>query len=339
MSTFDPNGVGVKGSLFGLPYDTESADIIVIPVPWDVTVSYGEGTAEGPKAILEASSQIDYEIPGRDHLWETKVAMAEIPEVWYALGKKLRTSAKQYIDWLEEGSPEEVKQAMMSLLDEVNEQCAQLTKYVQQQTAYWRGRSKQTILLGGDHSTPLGHINAYANEFADLGILQIDAHADLRVAYEGFQYSHASIMDNVMRQTNVQKLVQVGVRDYCETEGGYISSSSKITTFFDETLKREQFDGKLWSEQCRQIIEELPTNIYLSVDIDGLNPSLCPSTGTPVPGGLSFNELTYLIDQIKASAKKIVSADLVEVSPEPTEWDANVGARVLWRLVNALESN
>ncbi len=337
MADFDPNGVGVKGTIFGLPYDTEQADILIIPMPWDVTVSYNSGTIDGPAAILEASSQIDYEIPGVALPWKTKVAMLEIPEMWYSTGVNLRFKARSYIDWLESDSPKDEREEMLLKCEEINTHCEQLMTYIQQETKYWLDQGKKTILLGGDHSTPFGHIQALSQKHDDFGILQIDAHADLRTAYEGFKYSHASVMYNVLEETSISRLVQVGVRDYCEEEFARIESTDlHVKTFFDQHLKEERFQGKTWHQQCEEIIAVLPEQVYVTVDIDGLKPEFCPSTGTPVPGGMDTDELFYLFKMLKESGKEIMGADLVEVAPGATEWDANVGARVLWRLTQLL---
>lgn len=332
-ATFDPNGVGVKGTLFGLPYDKGSADIIVIPVPWDVTVSYGAGTAEGPRAILEASSQIDYTQTDIANAWQMKITMAEIPEVWYSKGKMLRQHAEKYIDWLEAGSDPRHELGMRSLCEEINANCAQLMQYVQQECVYWRSKGKLTILLGGDHSTPLGHIKALAQEYSSFGILQIDAHADLRKAYEGFTWSHASIMYNALQSPEVEKLVQVGIRDYCEEETDYITNEKgRIKTFFDQELKARGYEGLSWQKQCAEIVNSLPEQVYISFDIDGLDPKLCPNTGTPVPGGFELDQAMYLIKELVQSGRTIIGCDLNEVSPGADEWDANVGARALYRM-------
>ncbi|MDB4448140.1 agmatinase family protein [Roseivirga sp.] len=337
LEDFNPNGVGVKGSLFGLPFDTENAKVVVIPIPWDVTVSYGSGTSQGPAAILEASAQIDYEIPDIPNAWKLGVAMADIPEVWESLGKSLRVESEIYIDWLEAGIDPADKEEMTKCLSKVNAQCAQLMRYVEQETEYWHQQGKTTVLLGGDHSTPLGHILACAKREGEIGILQIDAHADLRKAYEGFDYSHASIMYNVLQHAEVTKLVQVGVRDYCEEERAYINASNgRVVTFFDQHIKEAQFKGKTWNEQCDEIVAQLPDKVYISFDIDGLDPKLCPNTGTPVPGGFELEQVNYLIKKVVQSGRKIIGADLNEVSPGTDEWDANVGARALYSLVSLL---
>jgi len=335
MADFDPNGVGVKGSLFGLPYGVEESEIIVLPVPWDVTVSYGGGTANAPDAILQASSQIDYFMLNKANAWQTKIAMTEIPEVWESLGAELRYKAIRYIEWLESGSEPDQELEIQAILDEINKESAQLMRYVEQETQYYRSEGKKTILLGGDHSTPLGHLKAIAKTQKEtFGILQIDAHADLRKAYEGFQYSHASVMWNVLNETKAIELVQVGIRDLCDAEAELIKSDARITCFYNEVMKDRLFHGEYWSIICQEIIRSLPQKVYISFDIDGLTSDHCPNTGTPVPGGLTYDQIVFLFNALKASGKDIIGADLVEVGD--AEWDANVGARILWQLTQLM---
>ncbi|MDG1859194.1 MAG: arginase family protein, partial [Emcibacteraceae bacterium] len=173
-----------------------------------------------------------------------------------------------------------------------------------------------------------------------FGILQIDAHADLREAYEGFEQSHASIMYNILKSCpNMKRLVQVGIRDIAPSEVNLIKESEgRIQTFFDWDIKQRAFAGMSWAEQVRKIIDTLPQKVYISFDIDGLNPGLCPNTGTPVPGGFSLEEINYLFFTLLDSGREIIGFDLNEVSPgENDEWDANVGARALWNLVVLME--
>ena len=171
-----------------------------------------------------------------------------------------------------------------------------------------------------------------------LGILQIDAHADLRNAYEGFTYSHASIMYNAIQLPSISSLTQVGIRDICDYEVSIINTNKDIYTFYDKQLHEGTYNGKTWDTQCDEIIKTLPENVYISFDIDGLDPKLCPNTGTPVPGGLEFEQAMYLIKKVVDSGRKIISFDLCEVSPHENdnEWNANVGARVLYRLSNLM---
>ena len=109
-----------------------------------------------------------------------------------------------------------------------------------------------------------------------------------------------------------------------------------LAGFTDQEVKAARFEGKNWADQVSEIIATLPRQVYLSFDIDGLNPSLCPNTGTPVPGGMELEEVVYLIDAVKASGRTLIGMDLVEVSPGEDEWDANVGARALYTLSNRL---
>jgi agmatinase len=198
-------------------------------------------------------------------------------------------------------------------------------------------RGKLVAILGGDHSAPYGAIRAVAEAHPGVGILHVDAHADLREAYEGFEHSHASIMHNVMKDLpGVARLVQVGIRDLSEAEHAAIrDSGGRIVTFFDHEIAARRFDGEAWRAQTARMIEPLPQTVYVSFDVDGLDPTLCPHTGTPVPGGLSFQEATALVAAVARSGRKIVGVDLNEVVPGPEgdEWDGNVGARLLYKMI------
>jgi agmatinase len=209
---------------------------------------------------------------------------------------------------------------------------------VKQRCLHWMNQGKMVALLGGDHSTPFGFMQALAEKYPAFGILQIDAHADLRNAYEGFTYSHASIMHNALGLSQVSKLVQVGIRDYCEEEVNVMrEQKDRVVTFFDRDIKQEQYNGKTWAQQAEHIVSQLPENVYISFDIDGLDQKLCPNTGTPVAGGFEFEQAAYLIHTVVKSGKKIIGLDLNEVAPgEHDEWDANVGARMLLRMCNCM---
>jgi agmatinase len=247
----------------------------------------------------------------------------------YKEGLKLREKAKAHIEILEEGELE-------SSPENINEACETFHARIEKTAAELLDAGKLVGVLGGDHSTPLGLMKALAERRGEYGILQIDAHADLRDAYEGFTYSHASIMHNALKIPQVKRLVQVGLRDYSVHEKEVIDNSDgRIKPFFDDEIHERQFKGARWLEVVNDIIGCLPDQVYISFDIDGLEPSLCPHTGTPVPGGLTFQEAMYLIQEIALSGKTIVGFDLNEVSPsKETEWNENVGMRVLWNLAN-----
>lgn len=326
--TFNPNDPATAGSnIFGLPYEASEAELVILPVPWEATVSYGSGTAHAPEAIMEASMQIDLFHPLLPQLWKKKMAMATIENTLLKLSKDTRKQSKQIIDQIINGRKPAARE-----LQRVNEACEEMISFVKQQAAEYISKGKTVATLGGDHSTPLGLMQMLSAKHK-FGILQIDAHCDLRNAYEGFRYSHASIMFNALKEKNIVSLTQVGIRDYCEEEVEYISKSKgRVKVFYDRDIQHGKFNGTAWGKQVEKIISTLPDKVFISFDIDGLSPDHCPHTGTPVPGGLSFAEATYLIETLAKSKKQIIGFDLNEVSPGKSEWDANVGARLLFQL-------
>ncbi len=341
--TFDPNGVGIaNGNLFGFPVTENEADIVIIPIPWDATASYGKGTSDGPKAILDASVQLDFYHPKLENAFQTKVFMTAISNEWKEINTKLCIEAIEYIGFLEDGGKLEDNTDFQQTVSTISEAQNALKDNLKNRALDLMKNGKLVGVLGGEHSTPLGLIEAIDSQNKPFGILQIDAHADLRDAYEGFEQSHASIMFNALKNcSNLTKLVQVGIRDIAQSEVDLIKNSNgRISTYFDWNIKEGQFNGETWASQIDAIITDLPENVYISFDIDGLSPELCPNTGTPVAGGFKLEEITYLLFKLAASGKKIVGFDLNEVAPgKDDDWDANVGARALWNLICAVESN
>src|SRR5690606_3720013 len=250
-----------------------------------------------------------------------------------------KEKAAPLIEALENGERIADDRELQADLDAINAASAQLKREVKERVLSWQQKGKKVILLGGDHSTPLGYYEALGTAYANFGILHFDAHMDLREAYEGFTYSHASIMYNATRLPQVSKLVQVGIRDFCEQELKEVQSSEDIKVFTDADLKKGQFEGKTWQEQVDRIIGVLPQYVAVSFDIDVLQEWYCPNTGTPVPGGLSYEQAVYALNRLAASEKKIIGIDLVEVAPGEDEWDGNVGARLLFHLCGVLAKN
>ncbi|MEP2023498.1 MAG: agmatinase family protein [Reichenbachiella sp.] len=330
-SNYDPSAVGVKGSIFGLPFTEDDSSIVILPVPWDATVSYSAGTADGPQAILDASAQLDLEVVGKEAPWKQGIWMAPIDKMDRSKSQDLRLLVEPYIEVLEAGG--DYTQAA-EVIESVNSGTTGLKNQVKVKTLNYINKGKTVGLLGGDHSCPLGYLEALSEKHDDFGILQIDAHMDLRKAYEGFQHSHASIMYNALQLPSISKLVQVGIRDFCEEEMAVVKADPRVIVYFDQELKWQQFEGTTWQSLCKEMVAQLPDKVYVSFDIDGLQPSLCPGTGTPVPGGLAYEEAVYLINQVKSSGREIIGFDLCEVAPQSDdkEWNANVGARVLYAL-------
>lgn len=340
IAQFDPNGIGqLNDGMFGLPFSFEECDTVLIPVPWEVTVSYGGGTAQGPEAILTASYQVDLYDPFVQDAWKKGIALDEISEEIKTKSETLRQSAERYIEALANGKKENDPE-LLKTSQHIQKECLWLNQWVKNRVLHFMDQKKYVGLVGGDHSTPLGMMQALAERYPSYAILQIDAHADLRNAYEGFEFSHASIMYNALKIKQVEKLVQVGIRDYCQEELDLIQNSKgRVKTFFDRDIKYAQYHGDSWDRVCNRIINELPQHVYLSFDIDGLDPKLCPNTGTPVAGGFETEQVLFLLEKLVASGRKIIAFDLNEVSPAAdNDWDANVAARLLYRISN-LASN
>ncbi len=312
-------------ALFGVSTSPEDAAIVILPVPFDATASYERGAHRGPEAVLAASPQIDFCDQHFGEAIQAGIAMLPLPPT---IAGQNHTLAPLCDQARTRPTPE--------LLAEINEGGAALNAWVYESARHWMEQGKIVGVLGGDHSTPFGTIAAHAERFERLGILHIDAHHDLRDAYEGFQWSHASIMHNVLEQTSVTSITQVGIRDFCVEERDFAKTSPRVVPFYDQDLADARLGGETFAAQCETILQTLPDHVYLSLDIDGLDPSLCPNTGTPVPGGLSFHQLAFMLQALVASGKTIVGFDLCEVSPgESGEWDANVGMRALYKLCGA----
>lgn len=328
---FDPDAAAPAGAgIYGLPFTPEDSKVVVIPVPFEATTSYGGGTSNGPKAVLEASRQVDLFDQETGRPYTAGIAMLDIPKKvlrWNGEAKKLAAPV------VAKGGV--VDRRTAAAADKVNAYGDRVNQWVHDQTAQLLEKGKLAVVLGGDHSVPYGAIQAHAERHPGLGILHLDAHADLRDAYEGFTWSHASIFHNVMtRIGGIGRLVQVGVRDLGQAERTMIDASDgRIVTFFDADLAARKEEGVPFAKLADEIVAALPDDVYLSWDIDGLDPTLCPGTGTPVPGGLSWNEAIGLLRALRRSKKRIVGLDLCEVSPGETEWDANVGARLLYKMI------
>lgn len=337
LNAFDPNGLGNVDNIFALPFDEKTADLILIPVPWEVTVSYEAGTAQGPQHILEASTQVDLYQKDIIDAWKMGIQMLPINQDLLTKSNKHRIMAEEYIRLLESG--EENSDNGKSLLKEVNSVCAEMVEWVKSESLKQLDKQKLLGLVGGDHSTPLGAVQALATKHESFGVLQIDAHMDFRKAYENFEYSHASISYNMLQTVpQIEKMVQVGIRDFCEEEIKFAEKQGeRVSVFYDDDIKVGMFEGESWTIICDRIIKELPDEVYITFDIDGLRPELCPNTGTPVPGGISYSEIIYLLTKLVKNGKKIIGFDLNEVAPgENTDWNGNVGARILYRLCNLM---
>ena len=244
----------------------DSANVLVLPVSYEGTVSYGAGTGAGAMAIVDASRNME--------LYEEETD-AEV----YKIG----------IHTLPEFAPRSTPEAMMNGLYENAKELIKTDKFL--------------CMLGGEHSISAPVIRAHAEKYHNLSVLQIDAHADLRETYDGTPHSHASIMARVVKDLRVPS-VQVGIRSISTEEVRLLSNGLPTKVFW----ARDIVGRTDWIDTA---IENLTENVYLTIDIDGLDPSIMPTTGTPEPGGLGWYEVLYFIKKV-AEKRRIVGMDLVE---------------------------
>ena len=338
IAKFDPSHIGLlNGQLFGLPFTNAESEVVIIPMPWEVTVSYRAGTARGPQTMLDASTQVDFFDAGIRDAWKLGIGMEPVAAYWMRKNKELRALAEKCIAHLERGgSPEDVK--VRKYYEKINAAGAELNLWMEKASAKLLQEGKLVGVLGGEHSVSLGYMKALTKIYPSYSILHIDAHADLRKAYEGFEYSHASIQYNAQKMAAIEKLVVVGIRDYSQQEADRIRDSrGRILAFPDRDIKHRLYRGDTWKKIAADVIKPLGKNVYVSFDIDALDPALCPHTGTPVPGGLEFEQVFFMIEALIASGRKIIGFDLCEVAPGVTDdWDSVVGVRALYRLCNLM---
>ncbi len=248
--------------------DIDTAKILILPVSYEGTVSYGTGTGAGAMAIIDASRNME--------LYEEETN-AEV----YKIG----------IHTLPEFTPRETPKKMMDDLYGYSKDLLELDRFI--------------CMLGGEHSVSAPIIQAHNENFENLSVLQIDAHADLRDEYDGTPHSHASIMARVVKDMRIPS-VQVGIRSISGDEARSLNGDLPTTIYW----ARDIVGRTDWIDEA---IDKLTENVYLTIDIDGLDPSIVPTTGTPEPGGLGWYETLTLIRKL-AEKKRVVGMDLVEYS-------------------------
>ena len=264
-----------EGSFLGLPDLGGDADILISPVPYELTTSYGQGTARGPEACIEASGQVEL---FDDLLGE------ELPA-----GAVIRTVEP----WDGEGAT-------------LQEQLNGIGKYASEQ--YSNGGFP--IFLGGEHGILPGILRGCPEK---VSLIQIDAHADLRDELDGEPYSHACAIARSLDE-GAKSVHQVGIRAYCRQEADYIENDDRVKTWFARDVMSPCTGAKAWNERL-EAIAKIEGPVHLTIDIDGLDGSLVPATGTPVPGGLSFWHVVQTIETAFANCD-IISADVNEIVPE-----------------------
>ena len=257
-----------KSSTFaGIPNENslfENSKVVLIQVPYDMTSTYGKGADKGPKAILDASENMElYDIETQSEVYLQGVYLAPIVT--------------------ENKSPESMVMAVEAIVK----------KYIDS--------DKFVTMLGGEHSVSIGSIRAFKKKFKNLSVLQIDAHSDLRPSYNGSKYNHACALHEASKTTN---LVQVGIRSMDAIELPFLKKEKLFTSY---TIR----SSKNWKED---VIKSLGENVYITIDLDAFDPSIMPSTGTPEPGGLFWNETLDLLKQVFKNYN-VVGFDIVELAP------------------------
>jgi agmatinase len=326
------NPASPDAGIFGVTVLPEKSFLSIIPVSWDATASYGLGTERGPAAVLRASHQLDLEDIDFGKPYLHGISLLK-PDIEIGILNQLTRKDAALVREDPNGDVDDLRAQINSNGDMINQKVYETAREI-----LTKGRF--CAVLGGDHSSPFGLIKALSEKYGQFGILHVDAHFDLRHAYEGFQWSHASIMGNCLRELpQVSKIVHVAIRDFSHEEKMFQQAlGSRSDVYYSSDLFSRKARGEAFQSTVAEMLRTLPEHVYISFDIDGLDPSLCPSTGTPVPGGLQFEEAMFLVVELAKSGRKIIGFDLCEVaeSTSGNEWDANVGARVLYKLCGAL---
>ena len=262
----------------------ESAEIVIIPVPYDGTSTYGKGADKGPDAIFDASENMElYDIETDSEVYKKGVFIA--PTV------------------TEDSSPEAMCDA------------------VQASVAEYINAGKFVGVLGGEHSISIGSIKAFKEKYDDLTVLQLDAHSDLRPEYHGSACNHACAMHLASKTTN---LVQVGIRSMDSVELPFLNRENLFTSYEIRSNSNWQTD----------VVNSLGKNVYITIDLDAFDPSIMPSTGTPEPGGLLWNETLDLLKMV-FKRSNVVGFDINELAPtEGNSAPDFMAAKLLYKLIS-----
>jgi len=272
------------------PSSPETAAFHIIPAPWETSVSYGGGTAHGPAAILHASTQLEAYLDGG------------VPGA-----SGIYTAPFVNCDTDPEATLERVREPIGIAL----------------------GHGKIPILLGGEHAVTLGPILEIKSRGIDFGVVQFDAHADLRNSYQGNNYSHAC----VMRRIHDLKIpiFQIGIRSLSASEAEFRETNRILHLDADEIAKS--------GFPLTILPTNFPKNLYITFDVDGLDPSLLPSTGTPEPGGLNWYQAIEGLENVM-KGRKVIGADVVELAPVPSQHASDfITAKLVYKMMDLISKS
>lgn len=276
-------------------HSTDRAHIAILPLPLERTTSYGKGTKDGPRAILRASHYVEFYDDEFDRELCFDVGIATLESLPL---KKL--------------PPPEA----LSLIEA--------------RTREILASGKFCAALGGEHTVTAPLVRAHIERYPDVSVLQLDAHSDLRDEYDGTPLSHACVMARVAEFLPPDRITQVGIRALCKEEAAFIRKRG-VHTFFASGIRR----GRYGDEWIERVVETLGEKVYLTFDVDALDPSIMPATGTPEPEGLTYSECIALVRRVVESGRRIVGFDVVELAPIKRLHFADlVAARLVYKLLN-----
>ena len=328
--------VGDGGYYFGEKTLPADADLVIVSAPWSVTSDFGRGATYTPDAVIDASADSNLYDVATGFSAEGRVATVEIDYNIQEQSEHLGRDAERIADKVFDGE-ESLSEYAIRKLKHIKAGFDEMHASIYEQTKHWVSQGKAVAVIGGDHSVSFGAIKAVAEQHNDLGVLFIDAHADFARNSELFPYSHRSIARNIVEEIeSVAHLVEVGVRDIDKSELEMLLSNDKVDLFLAEQVAERRFEGESWGKLCREMVEKLPQKVYVSLDIDALKIEFCTHTNTPVPGGMTFDEVVYLVNCIVKSGRKIVGFDITEVvSNMDDKMDAIVAVRLLTKMIVA----
>ncbi len=273
----------------------KDSKVVILPTPYEYSVSYGHGAGEGPEAIVTASQYVEF--------YDEEFRR----ELCFDIG--IATSEPVVFGWTRD------KEAMELIEKRVRELFAD---------------DKFVLSLGGEHSISPAPIKVHFDKFPDMSILHLDAHSDLRDSYEGSFYSHACVMARVCDFFPPERLVQVGIRSQCVEEANFVKEKG-VKAFYAHEIKNGDH-GENWQ---KKVVEALGDEIYVSFDVDYFDPSVIPATGTPEPDGFYFRETLKIFEEICRAGKKIVGMDLVELAPiERLHHPDFTCAKLIYKILN-----